>query len=184
MKKIFVKVFLILIILVFFELNVGAIESIEMEIQKNNPFLMVKAHILPSLQFIEGFKNGLSKNIFILIELYRVWHFIPDEFIEGFQMQRALISDPIKDEFIIKTIQDNNISEKRFKNWQEALDLALKIEPVKITNAAKLDRGDYYVKITVESNIRKLPLILEHILFFIPTYEKKITKISEKFSLP
>ncbi|GAB5046795.1 DUF4390 domain-containing protein [Thermodesulfovibrio sp. TK110] len=161
-----------------------AIENINMEIHRESSFLIVKARIIPSQEFIEDFKNGLSKNIFILIELYRRWSIIPDEFISGVQIQRVLVSDPIKDEFIVKTLQGETLTEKRFKNWQEALDWALNIEPLKIVNINNVERGKYYIKITVESNIKKLPSVLEHILFFIPTYEKKITKESENFRLP
>lgn len=163
---------------------VHAIEDIDMEIQKTNPFLIVKARIIPSQEFVDDFKNGLSKNIFILIELYRKWSIIPDEFINGVYIQRVLISDPIKEEFIIKSVERETLKEKRFKNWREALDWALRIEPVKIVNINDVAKGKYYIKITVESNIKKLPSILEHILFFIPTYEKKITKESERFRLP
>lgn len=161
-----------------------AIENIDMEIHKNNSFLTVKARIIPSQEFIDDFKNGLGKNILIVVELYRRWSIIPDEFISGVQIQRILIPDPIKDEFIIKTLEGDRLTEKRFKNWQEALDWALKTEPIKIANINNVDRGKYYIKITVESNIKKLPSVLEHILFFIPTYEKKITRESEYFRLP
>lgn len=165
-------------------LNAHAIEDINMEIQKNSSSLIVKARIIPSQEFVEDFKNGLSKNILIMIELYRKWSIIPDEFIVGIQIQRVLISDPIKDEFIVKTVQSDVLTEKRFKNYQEALDWALNIEPVKLVNINRVERGKYYIKITVESNIKRLPSVLEHILFFIPTYEKKITKESEHFRLP
>jgi hypothetical protein len=47
-----------------------------------------------------------------------------------------------------------------------------------------LPGGKYYIKVTVESNIKKLPSVLEHLLFFIPRYEKKITIESKSFTLP
>ncbi len=184
MKKFIRRLIISVGFLLLIPFHAWAIENINMEIQRDNAFLIVKARIIPSQEFIEDFKNGLSKNIFILIELYRSWSIIPDEFISGVQIQRVLISDPIKDEFIVKTLQGETLTEKRFKNWQEALDWALKIEPVKIVNINNVERGKYYIKITVESNIKRLPSMLEHILFFIPTYEKKITKESENFRLP
>lgn len=184
MKKCALKLIIVIGFFLITAVRSYAIENINMEIQKDTTFLTVKARIIPSQEFAEDFKNGLSKNIFILIELYRKWSIIPDEFINGVQIQRVLISDPIKDEFIIKTLQGEILTEKRFKNWQEALDWALNIGPVRVVNINNVDRGKYYIKITVESNIKKLPSILEHILFFIPTYEKKITKESESFRLP
>lgn len=183
MKKSLIKTLLIGGFLFFQVFCVYAIENINMEIQKNDSFLTVKTRIVPSQEFIDDFKNGLSKTIFILVELYRKWSIIPDEFITGVQIQRILISDPIKEEFIIKTLEGDRLSEKRFKSWQEALDWALKEDSIKI-NINNVDRGKYYIKITAKSNIKKLPSVLEHILFFIPTHEKKITKESEYFRLP
>lgn len=184
MKRFMMKMLVIAGLLLLQAFYAHAIENINMEIQKDNSFLTVKARVIPSQEFIDDFKSGLSKNIFILIELYRKWSIIPDEFISGVQMQRILIPDPIKGEFIIKTLEGDRLTEKRFKNWQEALDWALKTDYIKIASINNLDRGKYYIKITVESNIKKLPSVLEHILFFIPTYEKKITKESESFRLP
>lgn len=184
MKKFSVSILILLVALILWPSYAYSLESIDIEIQKNSNSLIVKARIIPSQEFVEDFKNGLSKNIFILIELYRKWSIIPDEFISGVQIQRILISDPIKDEFIVQNVEEQKLIEKRFKSWKEALDWALKIEPVKIVDIRNLERGKYYIKITVESNIKKLPAVLEHILFFIPTYDKKITKKSGNFRLP
>lgn len=161
-----------------------SIENVKMEVQKSSNSLLVKATIVPSQEFIEDFKSGLGKNLSILIELFRRWSIIPDEFIKGYFIQKTLISDPIKDEYIIKTLYEDRVVEKRFKSWQQALNCALNIDTVKISDINNLEEGKYYIKITVESNIKKLPSVLEHILFFIPTYEKKITKESEIFKLP
>jgi len=100
------------------------------------------------------------------------------------QVQRIFISDPIKGEFIVRSIEGQILREKKFKNWQDALEWGLKINPVTVVDINNLEKGKYYVKVTVESNIKKLPLVLEHILFFIPRYEKRITKESETFRLP
>ncbi|MCS7215405.1 MAG: DUF4390 domain-containing protein [Thermodesulfovibrio sp.] len=184
MKKFEIKLLFVLVFVFFHVFCVYAIENINMEVYRESNFLTVKTQIIPSQDFIEDFKSGLSKNILILIELYRKWAIIPDEFITGVQIQRILIPDPIKDEFIIRTLEGDRLTERRFKNWQEALDWTLKIDPLRLVNINSVDRGRYYIKITVESNIKKLPTILEHILFFLPTHERKITKESDHFRLP
>ncbi|MDW7971871.1 MAG: DUF4390 domain-containing protein [Thermodesulfovibrio sp.] len=184
MKGCRIKLWILFASLCFHIFPAYAMENINMEVKKNNSFLSVKAEVIPSQDFVDDFKNGLSKNILILIELYRRWSMIPDEFIAGVRIQRTLIPDPIKEEFIIKSLEDDKLTERRFKNWQEALNWALKVEPLRIVNINDLQRGKYYIKVTVESNIKKLPSFLEHILFFIPTHEKKITKQSEIFRLP
>lgn len=183
MKNFLECILIIAGVLIIFVSTAYGIENIKMEVQKGSNSLFVKVTIVPSQEFIEDFKNGLGKNISILIELFKRWSIIPDEFIKGYMIQKVLISDPIKEEFIIKTAYGEGMVEKRFKNWQEALNRALNIETVKI-DVSNLEQGKYYIKITVESNIKKLPSVLEHILFFIPKYEKKITKESEIFRLP
>lgn len=180
MKKIIIIVFIFL----SFAVNAWAIQDIEMKIEKTENYLSVRGRIIASEEFIKDFQDGLTKNIFISIELLRKWSIIPDEFVAGVQIERVLVSDPIKEEFIIKEISEQTMTEKRFKNWQEALNWALRIEPVKIVNLKNVERGKYYMRITVESNIKKLPMVLEHLLFFIPRYDQKITKESESFRLP
>ncbi|MDI1472612.1 MAG: DUF4390 domain-containing protein [Thermodesulfovibrio sp.] len=179
-----VKIFLPLLLIFINFSNAFAIEDMEISINRMQNSIEVTTHIIPSKEFIDDFKEGLSKNLFILIEFYRKWSIIPDEFISGVQIQRIFISDPIKEEFIVKSIEGQILREKKFKNWQDALEWGLKINPVKVVEISNLQKGKYYVKVTVESNIKQLPSVLEHILFFIPKYEKKIIKESESFRLP
>lgn len=177
----------ILIFLLIFTFNLNyafAIEDIELSIKKNLNSIEVKARIIPSKEFIEEFKSGMGKDIQILVELYRRWSIIPDEFIVGRKMQRTFISDPIKEEYIVKSLEGQILRERRFKNSMDALAWGLNIESVEFDNIKIFDPGKYYVRIIVESNIKKLPLILEHFLFFMPKYEIKKVKESERFNLP
>ncbi len=173
MKKFFRhKVFFYVIILLYTS-HVFALEDISFEITKDKNFIIINAEIIPSQEFVNDFKDGLSKNILITIELFRRWPIIPDEFLNVVQIQRIMLSDPIKGEFIVKSIQGESLTEKRFKDAQEAINWAFKINSIKIVPIKTLESGSYYIKITVESNIKKLPSVLEHIIFFIPKYENK-----------
>lgn len=184
MRKKFIGILIGLLIFIF-KLNcVFAIEDIDFSIKKNSNSLEVNAKIIPSKEFVEDFKSGMGKDIQILIELYRRWSIIPDEFIVGKKIQRTLIPDPIKEEYIVKNLEGQIFKEKRFKNSMDALVWGLNIESVEFDNIKIFDPGKYYIKVTVESNIKKLPLILEHFLFFIPKYEIKKVKESERFNLP
>lgn len=184
MKKVKRWILLINLFILILLSPVYALDSIILDIKKENNYLLINTNIKPSQEFFTDFQNGLSKSILVTIELYRRWSIIPDEFITGLQIQRNMLSDPIKGEFIVKSIYGENTIEKRFNNCEDAMNWALKIESIRIGNINYLEKGRYYVKISVESNIRKLPLVLEHILFFIPTHERKITKESEIFRLP
>lgn len=184
MKKKLVGVLIFFIIFILKINYTHAIEDIDILIKKNLTSIEVNTRIIPSKEFIEDFRSGMGKNILILIELYRRWSIIPDEFITGIKLQRTFISDPIKEEYIIKNLEGQILKEKRFKNITDALAWGLKIESVEFSNINNYESGKYYIKVTVESNIKKLPLLLEHFLFFIPKYETKIVKESERFNLP
>ncbi len=160
------------------------IENVLLEVHRVNNYLTINSEIIPSEDFMEDFKSGLSKNILVTIELFKKWSIIPDEFIKGVQIQRNLLSDPIKGEFTVKSQEGSILFEKRFKNADDAIEWALKLNSVKIGDVNQFEKGRYYIKVTVESNIKKLPSVLEHILFFIPKYEKRISKESETFRLP
>ncbi|MCX7988901.1 MAG: DUF4390 domain-containing protein [Thermodesulfovibrio sp.] len=181
------KLIILLTFLIIFILKINyayAIEDIDILIKKNLTSIEVNTKIIPSKEFIEDFKSGMGKNIQILIELYRRWSILPDEFIAGIKFQRTFISDPIKEEYIIRNLEGQILKEKRFKNVSDALAWGLKIESVEFQNINNFETGKYYIKVTVESNIKKLPLLFEHFLFFIPKYESKIVKESERFNLP
>ncbi|MEJ5226557.1 DUF4390 domain-containing protein [Thermodesulfovibrio sp.] len=185
MIKRFSSLFIItLMTVLFFIPSAYGIEDIKMEVNIDGGYVSTSATIVPSVEFMEDFKNGLGKNLLITIELYRRWSIIPDEFIANVQIQRAMSSDPIKGEFTVKSILRDVLLEKRFNNYSDAIKWAMHIEPTKVADISRLEKGTYYLKITVESNIKRLPSILENFLFFIPKYEKKISKNSESFKLP
>ncbi|MCX8033990.1 MAG: DUF4390 domain-containing protein [Thermodesulfovibrio sp.] len=184
MKKI-LKILIFFLIIFILNINdADSIENIDISVKKSSNSIEITARIIPSKEFVEDFKAGLGKNIQILVELYRRWSIIPDEFITGVKIQRIFVSDPIKEEYIIGNLEGKILKEKRFKNSTDALDWGLKIEAVDFPNINKFESGKYYIKVTVESNIKKLPLLLEHFLFFVPKYETKIVKESERFDLP
>lgn len=183
MKSFFIGVFFSIIFLFYFYNDALSIEDVNLFIQNKANKIEVNVQIIPSESFISEFKEGLNKNIMILIDLYRKWSIIPNEFVWGVQIKREFISNPIKEEFIIKSYDVNIIKEKRFKSWQDAIEWGMKIDSI-IIDTKDLEKGKYYVKVTVESNIKKLPSIFEHLLFFIPKHEKKISKESEILRLP
>lgn len=177
------RIALIFLFVLIFSQFGFCLEDIDLSIKNKSSKLEIEVHIVPSASFVNEYREGLSKNLFILVDLYRRWSIIPDEFIWGVQIKREFLSNPIKEEFIVKSYEDQNIIEKRFKSWQEAIEWGLKLSKISI-DTQNLERGKYYVKVTVESNIRKIPTILEHFLFFIPKHEKKISKESEVLRLP
>lgn len=173
----------IFLLLVLFPNHALCLEDINLSVRNKPSRLEVEVQIIPSSSFLNEYKEGLNKNLFILVDLYRRWSIIPDEFIWGVQIKREFFSNPIKEEFIVKSQEGQTVVEKRFKSWQEAIDWGLKLAAISI-DTQNLEKGKYYIRVTVESNIKKIPTILEHFLFFIPKHEKKIQKESEILRLP
>lgn len=171
------------LILILFPKYAFSLEDINLSVRNKPSLLEVDVQIIPSTSFSNEYREGLNKNLLILVELYRRWSIIPDEFIWGVQIKREFFSNPIKEEFIVKSYEGQTVVEKRFKSSKEALDWGLKLDTISI-DTHSLERGRYYVRVTVESNIKRIPTILEHFLFFIPKHEKKISKESEILRLP
>jgi len=73
-----IKLFLFLLLMFINFSNAFAIEDMEININRMQNSIEVTTSIIPSKEFIDDFKEGLSKNLLILIEFYRKWSIIPD----------------------------------------------------------------------------------------------------------
>lgn len=177
---------LILIIVGYFCLfldtsNAAEIPSVNVKILNNEIF--VSTSLLPDKKFISDLNNGLSKEITFFIDLFRVWKIWPDEFVYGLKVTKILKSDTIKREYIATNIVGNNRIEKRFRDIDSMVEWALNISDIRLLNIKEFEKGEYFVKVTVESKIRKLPPVIGYFLFFIPETEFSTSKRSITFSL-
>jgi hypothetical protein len=138
----------------------------------------------PDPKLIGDTKEGLSKEFVFYIDLFRIWHIWPDEFVSGKKIVKILKSDPIKREYVAVSIEGNIQLEKRFKDSESMFNWAMNITDMKLTNIKGLEAGSYFVRITLESHIRKLPPVIGYLLFFVPEKEFSIHKDSQTFSIP
>jgi hypothetical protein len=180
--------FIVLLVLIsfflFWDVNViyaADIPSVNVKILNNE--IYVSTSLLPDKKFISDLNNGLSKEITFFIDLFRVWKIWPDEFVYGLKLTKVLKSDTIKREYIATNIVGNNRTEKRFRDVDSMIEWALNISDIKLLNVKEFEKGDYFIKVTVESKIRKLPPVIGYFLFFIPETEFSISKRSIIFSL-
>jgi hypothetical protein len=146
--------------------------------------MFVSTAVVPDVSFAEEMKQGLSKELRLSFEVMSIRSFFPDEYILGKQIRITLKSDPIKREFAARIMHGGSVQEKRFKNIESMNAWALDIRNLKITNVKELDPGTYYLKVTAESRIRKLPPLLKYLLFFIPETEFTAVRYSRVFTLP
>ncbi len=130
---------------------------------------------------INDLKNGITKEFKIYVDIYRVWNNWPDEFLYGKIIFRTLTCDPVKGEYIATSSSNNLFIKKRFKSFESMVEWAVNINDIRLMNMAELEPGTYYVKITVESKIRKLPPVIGYLMIFLSENEFKIKKNSPFF---
>ncbi|MCX5717761.1 MAG: DUF4390 domain-containing protein [Nitrospirae bacterium] len=126
---------------------------------------------------LQDVKNGIAKEITFYIDLFRVWNMWPDEFVLGKIIVKTLRVDPVKKEYVAASSDGMTIVEKRFNALDSLLKWALSIRDIKLTNTRELEPDDYFVRITVESRLRKLPPVISYLFFFVP--EKEFTKVKD-----
>ncbi len=126
-------------------------------------------------------RNGISKEITFYLDLFRVWKVWPDEFIAGKKIVKTLKSDLIKKEHVATSLDGSLLIERRFKSFDSMISWALNIRDLKLVNIKELQQSDYFVRVTVESRLRKLPPVIGYLLFFVPERDFKVTKDSPLF---
>ena len=127
---------------------------------------------------LQEIRNGMDKEIRLYIDLFRVWKGWPDEFVLGKSFIRTLKSDPIKKEYIASSSDGHTITEKRFRSFETMIAWTLSVRDLKLTSTRELEPSQYFVRITAESRIRKLPPFLGHFLIFVNENEFRIRKDS------
>jgi len=130
---------------------------------------------------IKDIQNGISKEIIIYVDLFRVWSFWPDEFVTGKTIGRTLKCDPVKKEYMTVTQTENHVSEKRFNDCKSLIDWSLRIENLTLTKTDNLDPADYFVMVYAEGRVRKLPPFINMLFFFVKEKEFNISKESLYF---
>ncbi len=157
------------------------IDSIEVRFKGDD--LYVRTSFRPGERFIEEARNGIRKELKILIDLFRVWENWPDEYIYGVEIINRITGDALRGEFVATSLNRSRrvIVEKRFRSFDSMILWLTSINSLHLVNVKSLEPGEYYIKVTVESIIKKLPPVIGYLLFFVPEKEFSISKDSEIF---
>jgi hypothetical protein len=174
---------LALLSLFLMPLSATGAEIISPDVQLMNDEIVVSTALALDEKNIGDLKNGISKEITFYIDLFRVWHIWPDEFIAGKKIVKTLRSDPIKKEHTATTFDGATLIEKRFKRFESMLNWTLTIKGFNLINIKELQPSDYYVRVTVESRLRQLPPVIGYLLFFVPEKDFTRSKNSSPFSI-
>jgi len=159
----------------------GASEITGPEIKIQDNQIRVTTSLSLNEKSLQELRNGVTKDLKFSIDLFRVWKMWPDEFVVGKMFIRTLKSDPVTMEYRGSSNDGNTLVQKKFKSFESMIQWALLINDVKLANVKDLEQSTYFVRVTVESKIRKLPPVIGYFMIFLPENEFKIEKDSPFF---
>jgi hypothetical protein len=169
-------------LLLSISLSSGAeITGPEVKLQDNE--IYVTTTISLDENHIQELRNGIAKEFRFYIDIFRLWKMWPDEFVLGKLFVRTLKCDPVKTEYIATSSDGSTLIEKRFKSFESMVRWAVSINNLKLVNTRELEPGVYFVRVTVESKIRKLPPVIGYFMIFLSENEFKIKKDSSPFNI-
>ena len=167
----------------FFPFGAFGAEIANIDARLINDELIVTTGLALDDKNLDDLKKGVSKEITIYIDLFRSWKTWPDEFVAGKKIMQVLKSDPVKDEYIATSFDGITSTKKRFRDFDSMLQWALHIKNLKLINIKELEPSGYFVRVTAESRIRKLPPVIGYLLFFVPEKEFRVIKDSITFTV-
>lgn len=145
--------------------------------------IMVSTGITPDERQVEEIKKGVSKEIVFYVDLFRVWRSWPDEFVIGRKFKQTLSCDPVRKEYVATSLSGNVLKEKRFSSCERLISWALAIPEFRLTAVEELEPSEYFVKVTVESRLRRLPPFIDLLFFFVQETEFSLAADSPRFPL-
>ena len=163
-------------------LTIYGADIIGAEVQVVNDEVLLTTGLRLDERGLADLKNGISKEITFHVGVYRVWKNWPDEFVWGKKIVRTLMGDPVKQEFIATSSDGTTLVKKRFKDFDSMLTWALGIRELKLIHLQELQPARYFVRVTAESRLRKLPPVIGYLFFFVPEKEFGVTRDSAVFT--
>ncbi len=181
----FRRISLILIFILFlFNGRAKAVEITDLDL------VIKEANVFVSFRFnldqvrLNEIKEGISKEFIFYIDLFRYWDVWPDEFITGKKIIRTITADPVKREFIATSFDGTTLIQKRFKSLESMIQWTCQFSNLPLVNMKPLPASRYFVKVTVESRLTKIPSLISELFFFLPVRDFKISKNSAVFRWP
>ncbi|MBI4687398.1 MAG: DUF4390 domain-containing protein [Nitrospirae bacterium] len=180
-----IKELLVIILCIFFlaltQSYAGANLISGMDIKIQGSYIIVNTDFSDSKAIEASIKSGVEKEFTFHIELFRVWKFWPDDLIVTKKIQNTMRYDNLRGLFTAASYDGTKRKEKTFKNFNELKQWGLVLKDINLANTGGLEHGRYLVRITVESQSKKLPPLLGFFMLFIPEKEMSISKKSRYF---
>jgi len=179
----FILLTMLTLVLLFVPAPALATEIPDVTVRLNGNEIYVATSLKPGQTVLDDIYEGLPKEIIFYIDLFRVWDIWPNEFVLGTKIVRTLKSDLIKREYVATSSSGNLLIEKRFKDQESMIAWTMSVPEVKLTNIRGLEPGTYFIKVTVESPLKKLPPVVGYILIFVKEKEFVVSRSSQTFQL-
>lgn len=181
MARVIASALFFLIFILYSPADCQEISGPDIKINNNDIYVTFSLNLDP--QQIREIKEGIDKDLKLYIDLFRIWKVWPDEFVTGKFLSRTIKSDPIKSEYVATSFNGSVLIEKRFRSFDSMIRWAVTVKDLKLSNSSELEPGKYFVRITAESKIRKLPPVIGYFFIFLSENEFKIRKDSALFSI-
>lgn len=149
----------------------------------NDGHIVVSTALSLNEKELDDITKGISKEIDIYVDLFRVWESWPDEFVLGTKFTRTLRCDPVKKEYVATSLVGSVLREKRFTDCQGLLKWALSVNEHTLTSVTELEPSQYFVRVTAEGRLRKLPPVVGYLFFFVKEREFKVESDSAPFEV-
>lgn len=153
------------------------------EVRKVNNDIFVSFSLSLDEKSLEAVRGGVDKELKFYVDLFRIWKIWPDEFVLGKAFVKTLNVDPIKKEYVATSSDGSLLIEKRFKSFESMMDWVVVFRDLKLTNVKELEPDQYFVRITIESKIRKLPPVIGYLFIFVSENEFRLMKDSSVFTI-
>jgi hypothetical protein len=161
--------------------DAAVVKGLEVRVHDQNIYVATGLELEEN--HLSDIAKGVSKEIIFYVDLFRVWRMWPDEFVLGRTLTRTLRCDSVKKEYIATSLEGNKLTEKRFRNCERLIRWVLTVNEVRLTNTTELEPADYFVKVSVESRLRKLPPFINLLFFFVKEKEFSLKRNSEFFPI-
>ncbi len=160
-----------------------ALELSDPDVTRKGGAIVVSAEARPGPREMNDLSNGVSKEMVFYVDLFRVWRAWPDEFVLGRVITRTLKCDPLRKDYTANSLDGTTLLEKKFKDCEALSAWALKVPEITLTNTAELPPDMYFVRVTVESRLRRLPPVAGFFFFFVREVEASASKDSPAFPI-
>lgn len=139
--------------------------------------ILVSTGINLDKESIELIAKGVPQEATFYIDLFRQWNHWPDEFVIGTKIVQGFTCDPVKQEYVATSRRGKTVNSRRFSSCEQLINWSMNLPDEKLVNTGEMDRGTYYVKVSVKRKSKRRPLFFDMLFFFLPG-EKKMESTS------